>query len=313
MIQCPKCGAMNPDGFRNCRECYHPFGMEKVLGDTGPPLAPPPPRQNAPGVQAAVHDPLSGRPAQVLAIRPIRKIPLALWIALAVLLVVVIFAAAWLITRGSGSGSGSYLEGVFENMEGLAGWEADIRVDSSEYPVDALYFYLGNSWSGTLVFQGPDRFSLSAKSLQGGDSYGLRVIEGTIYEWDSYSRSWRNLGTACAEYMDMNPVWDTTFIEELSVSEGEVLREVDGKMCKVLSFDENLEAGEDSMFGGYEIVYHYQGEMFVDNATDLLVAVDYVIEIPNLGRSHYRYDFHSLGSQTSVEVPPGAIAPVGGG
>jgi len=230
---------------------------------------------------------------------------------LAVLLVAAIFAIAFFLTRTS-SGSGSYLESVFNNMEGLAGWEADIRVDSSEYPVDAFCFYLGNSWKGTLVFQAPDRFALSANSLQSTGSYGMRVIEGTIYEWDSYSGAWWNLGPASADQIGMNPIWDTAFIEELPVTEGEELREVEGYMCKVLSFDDNVKISEES-FGGYEIVYHYQGEIFVDNSTDLLVAIDYIIEVPDLGRSHYRYDFHSLGSQTSVEVPPGAIAPVGGG
>jgi ribosomal protein L40E len=142
MIQCPKCGAMNPDGFRNCKECYHPFGLERALNEMGTPAQPPPPRQNIAGIPSVIKDPVSGKPAQVLAVRPICKIPTAFWVVLAVLFVTVIFAVAWFLTH-TGSGSGSYLEGVFENMERLNGWEADIRVDSSEYPVDAISFYLG--------------------------------------------------------------------------------------------------------------------------------------------------------------------------
>ncbi|MBN2025602.1 MAG: hypothetical protein JW854_02400 [Actinobacteria bacterium] len=313
MIQCPKCGAMNPDDLRNCKECYHPFGLERALGEMRPATQPPPPGHNIAGVPPVVKDPVSGRPAQVLAVRPIRKVPVAVWAMLAVLLVAVIFAVAWFITHSS-SGSGSYLKSVFSNMEGLAGWEADIRVDSSEYPVDAFYFYLGNSWKGTLVFQTPDRFALSASSLQSSDSYGMRIIEGTIYEWDSYSGVWRNMGPASEYQMGTNPIWDTAFIEELPVSEEEELREVEGIMCKVLAFDDTVKISEESLFSDYEITYHYQGEIFVDSVTDLLVAIDYIIEVPDLGRSHYRYVFHSLGSQTSVEVPPGACAPsLGGG
>lgn len=312
MIQCPKCGAMNPDGFRNCKECYYPFGLENAFNHMVPPEQPPPPQHLAAGMPPMMKDPVSGRPAQVLAVRPIRKVPVAVWVLLAVLLVAAIFAIAWLMTH-TGSGSGSYLASVFENMEGLSGWEADVRVDSSEYAVDAFYFYLGNSWKGELVFQAPNRFSLSANSLQSTDSYVMRVIEGTIYEWDSYSGAWRNLGPASADQMGMNPIWDTAFIKELSVDEEDQLRDIEGRMCKVLSFDENVKISEDAMFGGYEIVYHYMGEIFVDNSTDLLVAIDYIIEVPDIGRSHYRYDFHSLGSQTSVDVPPGAITPAGGG
>jgi len=303
---------MNPDGFRNCKECYHPFGLEQALSEIHQSAPPPPPGHSVAGMPPVMKDPVSGRPAQVIAVRPIRKVPVAVWVMLAVLLVAVIFLVAWFITHNS-SGSASYLESVFDNMEGLPGWEANVRVDSSEYPVDVFYFYLGNSWKGTLVFQAPDRFALSANSLQSTDSYGMRVIEGTIYEWDSYSGAWRNLGPASSDQMGMNPIWDTAFIEELPVSEGEELREVEGHVCKVLSFDDNVKFSEDSLFADYEIAYHYQGEIFVDSVTDLLVAIDYIIEVPDLGRSHYRYDFHSLGSQTSVEVPPGAIAPVGGG
>ncbi|RJP34747.1 MAG: zinc ribbon domain-containing protein [Actinobacteria bacterium] len=312
MIQCPKCGAMNPEGFRNCKECYHPFGMEGVLNGTGPPVQPPPPPQYTPGGRPPmIGDPISGKPAQVLAVRPIRKVPAAVWIMLAVLLVAVIFSLAWFLTHSSGSSS--YLEGVFDNMERLTGWEADIRVDSSDYPVDVLSFYLGNSWEGALEFQGPDRFSLTANSLQSRESYGLRIIEGTLYELDSYSGVWRNLGPASEEQLGANPIWDTTFTGKLPISEGEGLQEVNGHMCKVLSFDKDVKMVEESMLGDYEIVYHYQGELYVDNSTDLLVAIDYIIEIPDMGRSHYRFDFHSLGSQTSIDVPPGALAPASGG
>jgi len=308
MIQCPKCGAMNPDGFRNCRECYHPFGLEKALREMEQPSQPPPLRQQTPGVQPLLKDPVSGKTAQVLAVRPLRKIPAALWIALAVLLVVVIFSVAWFLTRSSGSGS--YLEGVFDNMEALQGWEADVRVDSSEFPIDMISFYLGNSWSGTLVFQGPDRFSLAANSLQSGDSYGMRVIADTIYEWDSYSKVWRNLGPADDYLMGMNPIWDTESLEKIPMSEEELLQDVGGYMCKVLSFDDDVSMTEESVMGDYEVVYHYEGKIYVDSATNLLVAIDYITEIPELGRSHYRYDFHSLGAATSVEVPPGAIEPL---
>jgi len=312
MIQCPKCGAMNPDGFRNCKECYHPFGLELALREVGPPLGPPPTPQYAPGGPPMHSEPVAGKSMQVLSVRPVRKAHTAVWIALAVLIVVTVFAVAWFLTHRSG-GSGSYLQGVFDNMDGLAGWEADVRVDSSDYPADMLSLYLGNSWKGALVFQAPDRFSIVADSLQTRDSYGLRIIEGTLYEWDSYSRAWRNMGPATEEQQVANPIWDPAFTDELSLSEEDEMQDVDGRMCKVLSFDRDVTFTEESMLGEYEMVYHYQGSIYVDNATDLLVSIDYIVEIPGMGRSHYRYDFHSLGTQTSVEVPPGVLAPASGG
>ena len=138
MIQCPKCGEMNPDGSRNCRQCYHPFGLEQALGGTPPPQGTVPSGSPSPGYAAGgmppaqgyapgdvhagrgqppggVHqtqgrppggappgiDPVSGKPMQVLAVRPIRKVHPGVWIGLAVLLVAVIFAIAWFLTHNS--------------------------------------------------------------------------------------------------------------------------------------------------------------------------------------------------------------------
>ncbi len=348
MIQCPKCGEMNPDGFRNCRQCYHPFGLEGALGGTPPPqgYAPggtpppqgssppgtPPPQGYAPGdvyagreqvpgdVQPAQGyppggpppgiDPVTGKPMQVLAVRPIRKVHPGIWIALAALVVLVIFAIAWFVTHSS-SGTDPYLEEVLANMEGISGWEADVRVDSNGY-ISELSFYLGESWQGKLVFQAPDRFSLAANSLGSNGSYGIRIIEGTLYEWDGYSGVWKNMGPATEEWMAANPLWDPAFASDISLSEDEELQEIDGHICRVLSFDKEKTVSEESMFGDYETTTHYMGSIYVDNSTDLVVAMDFITEMSELGRSHYRYDFHSHGSQTSVEIPPGAITPVGG-
>ena len=344
MIQCPKCGAMNPDGFRNCKECYYPFGLENALNGTPPPQgnAPsgpppggmPPPQGYAPGdvhppqgyAPGDVHppqgyppggappgiDPVSGKPMQVLSVRPIRKVHPGIWVALAVFLVLVVFAIAWFVAHGSG-GTDPYLEKVFGNMEGISGWEADVRVDSSGYGGQELTFYLGESWQGKMVFKSPDRFSLVANSVGSEGSYGLRIIEGTLYEWDYYSGVWKNMGPATEEQMSANPIWDTAFTSNMSLTEEEGLQEVDGYMCKILSFDKEITVSEDSMFGDFDMTTHYVGSFYVDNSTDLLISIDFIVEIPDFGRTHYRYDFSSHGAQTSVEVPPGAVTPVGGG
>jgi hypothetical protein len=347
MIQCPKCGEVNPDGFRNCRQCYYPFGLENALGGEPPPQgsvpagtpppqgyapgSPPPPQGYAPGDVYAgrgqapgdVHpvqgyppggappgiDPVSGKPMQVLAVRPIRKVHPGIWIGLAAFIVLIVFAIAWFVTHNS-SGADPYLEEVFANMEGISGWEADVRVDVSGYGSE-ISFYLGESWQGKLVFQTPDRFSLVANSVGSNGSYAMRIIEGNFYEWESYSGVWKNMGPADEYQMSANPLWDPAFTSSISLNEEKELQEVDGHMCRVLSFDKEETVTEDSMFGDYEMKTNYVGSIYVDRSTDLLISMDYIMEIEDFGRSHIRYDFHSHGSQTAVEVPPGAMAPVG--
>ena len=350
MIQCPKCGAMNPDGFRNCKECYYPFGLENAVGGAPPaggtppvqgniqngppPSGMPPPQPYAPGDVHAhqayapgdVHghqayppggappgiDPVSGKPMQVLAVRPIRKVHPGIWVALGVLAVLIIFAIAWFLTHRGGGGD-PYLQKVFNNMENVQGWEADVRVDSSGFGSGELTFYLGDSWEGSLTFQSPDRFSMVAHALGSEGSYGLRIIDGNLYEWDYYTGVWKNMGPATEEQMGTNPVWLPAFNSNISLTEEAGLQEIDGHVCKVFSFDKEETITEESMFGDYEFTTHYVGSFYVDSTTDLLVSIDFIAEISDYGRTHYRYNFHSHGSQTSVEVPPGAVAPISGG
>jgi hypothetical protein len=249
---------------------------------------------------------------KVLAVRPIRKVHPGVWVALAALGVLVIFVIAWFVTHGSGSAD-PYLEEVFTNMEGISGWEADVRADSSGFVSRPLSFYLGESWEGKMVFQTPDRFSLVANSVGIQGSYGLRVIEGTLYEWDGYSGVWKNMGCATEEWLAANPLWDPAFARDISLTEEEGLQDIDGHMCKVLSFDKEITVSQESFMGDYEITRHYVGSFYVEQTTDLIVAIDFTEEEEGMGRTHYRYDFHSHGSQTSVEVPPGAVTPLGGG
>ena len=241
-------------------------------------------------------------------VRPLeskRKVHPAVWVCIAISLVLIIFAIAWFITTST-KGSNPYLREVFENMESLQGWEATVRVDNSDYGVDPLAYNLYGSWEGEMAYQAPDRFSLSAQSLDGQYSYSVRVIEDTIYEYDSYSSHWSNLGPASDEDKNYNPIWDYTLIDELKIEEEQGLEEADGIMCKAYSFDDEIVVEEGDFFGqDFEIAYQLQGKFLVDQSRDLLVSLDYTISLEDFGRSHYQYNFFAFDQPTSVEIPPG--------
>ena len=348
MINCPKCGTANPDGARNCRECYHPFGLDKVIQETGqaPPAPPPQGYQGGPApgqggpqgppqqqyVQQPTYGPGApqmpppqqyyqqpppgpGGPqgplppdAQVLRVRPLeskRKVHPAVWVGIGISLVVIIFAIAWFITSAT-KGSNSYLREVYENMESLQGWEASVRVDNSDFAADPISYNLYGSWEGELVYQGPDRFSLSARTLDGQYTYSMRAIEGTLYEYDSYSNRWSDLGPVSEEDRMANPIWDYTLLDELTIEEEQGLENVDGIMCKAYSFDEEIVIEEDTFMGQtFEISYHFQGKFLVDESRDLLISQDYTVIFEDFGRSHYQYNFYAFDQPTVVEVPPG--------
>lgn len=304
---------MNPEGSRNCRECYYPFGLEKAIQETS--YTPEVAQGYPPG--AAQGYPPGGAPGQegpppsqvkVLRVRPLerkRRIHPAVWIVLGVALVAIIIAVAWFLTAGSG-GKNPYVRDVFQNMEALQGWEAEVRVDNSEFGLDPTSYNLLGSWEGTLVYQAPDRISLSARSLDASMSYAIRVIDDTYYEWDGYSSRWKNMGPVTDEQKEANPLWDYTLVDEMNLEEEEGLEELDGKMCKVYSFDQDINIEEEDIFGNtYEIPLHFAGKLYIDNNLDLLMALDYIIEVEGLGRSHYRYGFSGHGETTVVEVPPG--------
>ncbi|MFW6113971.1 MAG: hypothetical protein ACOC78_03505 [Actinomycetota bacterium] len=232
-----------------------------------------------------------------------RRIHPAVWICLAVLVIAAIFAITWYIT--SGSGGSPYIEDVFENMEGLSGWEADVRVDSNDLLVDQLSYMLLESWKGELFYEAPDRFSLDAVSLDGEAKYSMRIIEDQLYEWNSFDSHWADLGPTPQEKKNANPLWDTTLVEDFAVEEVESLEEIEGVMCKPYSFDQEITVEEESLMGTYEIPYHYQGHFYIDNSRDLLISLDYIVDLEGMGRSHYQYFFHSLDQPTTVEIPPG--------
>jgi hypothetical protein len=243
-----------------------------------------------------------------LRVRPLerrRKVHPAVWVGIGISLVVIIFAVAWFVTTSSKK-SNPYLREVFENMEALKGWESDVRVDTSGFGMDSMSYSLFGSWEGQMVYQAPDRFSLSARSLDGQYSYEIRVISDTIYENDSYTNYWTNLGPATEEHKQTNPIWDYTLVDELSPQEEEGLEEINGHMCKVYAFDEDITVEEEGAFDEtYEMVYRVAGKFYVDDSRDLLVSLDYIVDFEDFGRSHYRYDFYSFDEYTSVEVPPG--------
>ena len=198
-------------------------------------------------------------------------------------------------------------------MEEIPGWKSDVHVDSvDQYPMDQITAYLGRTWEGEMVYESPGRFSISAHSQDRKGSLGMRVISDQLYEWDSYSSSWSNLGQVSDEQRNINPLWDHNLTNKLSLKEGDSMEEVDNRLCKVFSFDEDITVKESIMNQTIEIPYHYAGKFYIDNVRDLIICMDYVVEIPNLGRSHYRYNFYSLGEQTSVEIPPNVEAPPGG-
>lgn len=330
MQKCPKCGTLNPEGARNCRECYHPFGLERVLQETGQAPAAPLPQGYAGGPPHGPGEfhqgplpqqypqqppPGPGGPqgalppdARVLSIRPLeskRKVHPAVWVGIAVAVVVIVFVAAWFITNTS-SGPNPYIREVFDNMGGLRGWEADVRVDSSDFGMNPLSYSLYGSWEGKLVYQPPDRFSLSARSLDGQYAFEMRVINDTLYEKDSYSSHWSNLGPAAEEDKSVNPLWDSTLVDELSPQEEEGLEEIDGRMCKAYSFDEDITVAEETAFGQtMEITYHLAGTFYIDSGRDLLVSLDYIVEMESFGRSHYQYSFYAFDEPTLVDIPPG--------
>lgn len=348
MVDCPKCGAMNPEGARNCRECYHPFGLEKVIQETGQaPAAPPPqvhPGSPAPGPggpqqpppQHYVQQPPPGTAgpqgpppqqyyqqpppgpggpegplppnAQVLRVRPLeskRKVHPAVWVGIGISVVVIIFAVAWFITSAS-KGSNPYLREVFENMESLQGWEASVRVDNSDFAADPVSYNLYGSWEGELVYQAPDRFSMSARSLDGQYTYSMRIIDDTFYEYDNFSSHWSDLGPVSEEDKMANPLWDYTLLDELTIEEEQGLEEVEGIMCKAYSFDEEVVIEEETFMGqAFEIAYHFQGKFLIDQSRDLLISLDYIVIFEGYGRSHYQYSFYAFDEPTLVEVPPG--------
>ena len=348
MINCPKCGAMNPEGARNCRECYHPFGLERAIQETGQ-APPPPPPQGYPGgpepeqggpqgppqqqyVQQPPYGPGApqgppqqqyfqqpppgpGGPqgplppdAQVLRVRPLesrRKVHPAVWVGIGIPVVVIIFAIAWFIT-GATKGSNSYLREVFENMESLQGWEASGRADVSDFADDPISLTLYDSWEGELVYQAPDSFSISAHTLDGQGSYSMRVIGDTLYEYDGYSNRWSDLGPISEDYRMVNPLWDNTLIDELTIEEEQGLEDVEGIMCKAYSFDEEVVIAEETFMGQtFEIAYHFKGKFLIDQGRDLLVSLDYTVMLEDYGRAHYQYDFFAFDEPTLVEVPPG--------
>lgn len=309
-ITCPECGALCPDGSRNCRECYHPFGLDAALANQeayagGVPCAAAPTYPPT----ARAHQPPAGvfRPPQPEK----RKALLALGATTAALAVLLIFLAAWFLTQ-SGGGPSRKFRNACDHMLELQGWKAEVRVDSEDFPMDEPSFYLGQSWLGELVYQGPDRSSLLARSLVNELSFETRIIEDTLYEWDSMTRVWRNLGEAEASQKGMNPIWNDIFTRKLSMSD-EGTETVNDRPCAVLGFDQDLELKEGFFGEEYEVAYHYSGKIFVDELNELVIAMDYVVEIPGMGQSHYRYDFGSFDFSTTVEVPPGAVAPTGGG
>jgi len=312
MITCPKCGASNPDGFRNCRECYHPFGLERALGEVGAtPLdeagegasetaGPPPPGSRSPVPRPSSPRTVAGKP------------PLALLAVLAVALVMAIFAAAWLLTRRDGGAPQRHAVEAFDNMAGLAGWKARVRVDWQGIPLDEPSLLLGEGWEGELAYQAPDRISLVARPSRGEGSYEMRIVCGTLYLRDGAARVWIDLGEAQASQRGMNPVWNDVFIEGLSFSE-EGVDHVNHRTCMVLAFDGEVAAEEGPLGMGFEATFRYAGRMYVESESHLLVAMDYVVELPGVGSSHYRYDFDFKGPATPVEAPPGAVTGAGGG
>ncbi|MDY6796114.1 MAG: hypothetical protein SWK76_12695 [Actinomycetota bacterium] len=243
---------------------------------------------------------------RVIRMRPLkekRKIHPAVWICLAVVVVAAIFGVTWYIT--SSSGGSVFIKEVFGNMESLSGWEADVRVDSTDFAVDPLSYMLLGSWEGEMVYEAPGSFSLDAVSLDGKYKYSMRVIDDQLYEWNSFDNHWSDLGPVSTEQKSVNPLWDTTLVDRFAVEEGEGLEEVEGTMCKAYSFDQEITIEEETMMGTYEIPYHYQGTFFIDNTRDLLISLDYIAESEGLGRSHYQYLFRSLDQPTTVDIPPG--------
>lgn len=312
MMKCPQCGASNPDESRNCRECYHPFGLERALRETMPSGDMPPPQPHVPRVPMGPAGPYPERPMQALPVKPLRKTPLGAWIALAVLIIGTVFAAAWYFSRSSG-GSYHYLKTVFNNMESLRGWKADARVDSSGFTLSQLSFELGDTWQGELVYEAPGRFSLSARSSGENQPYALRIIDDRFYELESLTGHWKDLGSASHEQKSMNPLWDDTLLKELSLKEEEGLEEVDYHTCKVFSFDQEVTVKEESLFTeDEETTYRYAGKFYIETGSDLLISMDYVVELSGMGRSHYVYDFNSLGDPTTVDLPPNIESSSGG-
>lgn len=321
MITCPKCGAENPDGFRNCRECYHPFGMEGVLQPpppvSGPAMpgaygAPPPQPGYAPYVTPQDHGavaPLAGPPptggVRILSAKPVRRIRPAVWAVAAVVLVAVIFAVAWLATR-KGGGAASELKEAFAAMDGLRGWKAEVRVDcDTPSGLDMFTLELGGMWSGVLTYEGPGRFELTANSDAYDYSKSLRIIDGNYYEWESYTRKWKDLGQAGEEQMALNPVWNALFTEELTLKKEGATEEMDGAVCKVYSFDQDVDQTIETTLGEYALALHYTGKIYVDSTRGLLVRMDYTVDLEGASRSHYQYSFNSLDEATSVDMPPG--------
>lgn len=310
MATCPKCGTENPDGFRNCRECYFPFGMEGLLQGPDPAAAPAPDAHGQPPPPGG--GPPGGRGSfRVISVRPVRRTHPGVWVATGIVVVIVVFLAAWFLAHGGGGGSAA-LQKTLRAMQGQSGWKAELRVDSGQFSFDPICYCLGSEWTGEAVFEGPGRFGLTA-SASGGDSYGLRIIDDRFYEWESYTRQWKDLGEATDGQRRYNPAWNAILYDELTCEEGESPEAVEGKVCRVYSFDEEISVREESILGDVEIPYRYTGKAYVDTASDLLFLLDYSVEIGGMGRTHYRYSFNSYGEPTSVDVPPDAVAPPSGG
>jgi hypothetical protein len=132
------------------------------------------------------------------------------------------------------------------------------------------------------------------------------VIEDTLYEYDNYSSHWSNLGPVTEEDKMANPLWDYTLLDELAIVEEQGLEEVEGIMCKAYTFDEEVTIDEDSFMGQtFEIAYHFQGKLLIDQSRDLLISQDFTVTLEDFGRSHYQYSFFAFDEPTLVEVPPG--------
>jgi hypothetical protein len=333
MIRCPRCGAYSPDGFIGCRECFYRFDSEQPVQEkdlplhktsivkntpldllpfvipkiASSPLAEEEPLKEAAGSSSEAPPPVTpvgSSSRYIQSAQNIYRAGLVLKLAIPAMLFTLGAILLWSQFGGQSYKPSKLVQKAIDNMNALAGWKADVKIESNDISSD----FFAN-WGGEMAYSPPENFSFSARATEAARTsdyyyYAVCIVDETCYRWNKYSSKWKCMGPPKDKYKALNPMWDSTIYNKLSAKK-EGQEEINGIMCQVYSFDQ--EVGfvlsmdiEDTR----TIPGRYIGNFYIDPERELLIAIDYHVHtrVSN-DNTHYRYDFHSLGESQAIKAP----------